>query len=314
MDTVLVLRNVQVENANAVAGLTWGFPAISNFLGFVHALSRKLPKELGLELEGCGVVCHSRQIQAHQPRGWGDHVFALTRNPLTREETSPAFIEEGRMHMEVSLIIPILGELSDRNDPEELKQAIEHLALAQRLAGGTITGIGAVEIVEPSDSHEDTVLIERQQLRRLLPGFALVQRSDLLAEHARQCFEENPHAGLLDAWMDFAALKYEAELPDGVIEEQTPADWRYVPKPGGGWLVPVATGYRGISALHAPGEVTRSRDLTAPFRFVESVYSVGEWLGPHRVSTLEHLIWRYHAEPDAGWYLCRNSYQPKQAK
>lgn len=314
MDTLLILRNIHVENANAIAGLTWGFPAISNFLGFVHALSRKLPKEFGLALDGCGVVCHSRQVQAYQPRGWGDHVFALTRNPLTREEKSPAFIEEGRMHMTVSLLIPVVGDLSDRTDPDELKRSVELLALTQRLAGGTITGIGAVELWEAPEDYEKLQLFERQQLRKLLPGFALVQRADLLAKHTQKCLEEDPAAEPLDAWLAFSALTYRAELPAGVVDENTPADWRYVAKPGGGWLVPMATGYRGISTLHAPGEVARSRDSTTLFRFVESVYTVGEWLGPHRVSRLDQLIWRYHAEPETGWYLCRNGYQPKQAK
>ena len=312
MDALLILRNIKVENANAIAGITWGFPAISNFLGFVHALSRKLPADFVLELEGCGVICHSQQIQAYQPRGWGDYVFALTRNPLTKEEKSPAFIEEGRMHMTVSLIIPIAGELDEQSEPGELKQVIEQLVLSQRLAGGTIIDIGAVELIEPPESYDELQLFERKQLRKLLPGFAIVQRSDLLAEHTQQRINQVPNAEPLDAWLDFSAIKYQAERPDGDVDEQTPAEWNYVPKPGGGWLVPMTTGYRGISDLYAPGEVARSRDTTTPFRFVEAVYSIGEWISPHRVANLEQLIWRYDAEPESGWYLCRNGYQPKK--
>lgn len=311
MDALLILRNIRVENANAIAGLTWGFPAISNFLGFVHAISRKLPADLELKLEGCGVICHNRQIQSYQPRGWGDHVFALTRNPLTREEKSPAFNEEGRMHMTVSLLIPVAGMLDDRCESKDLKQLIEQLALSQRLAGGTIISIGAVEMLEPPEDYEGLQLFERKQLRKLLPGFALVQRSDLLAEHTRQCIKHNPDSEPLDAWLDFSAIKFQAERPDGTVDEQTQAEWRYVPKPGGGWLVPMATGYRGISDLYEPGHVARSRDSTTPYRFVESVYSVGEWLSPHRVTDLKQLIWSYHAEAETGWYLCRNSYKPK---
>ena len=312
MDALLILRNIRVENANAVAGLTWGFPAISNFLGFVHALSRKLPTDIGLNLGGCGVVCHNRQVQSYQPRGWGDHVFALTRNPLTREEKSPAFNEEGRMHMTVSLLIPVVGMLDEECEPRKLEQMIELLALSQRLAGGTIISIDAVEMLEPPEDFEGLQKFERKQLRKLLPGFALVQRADLLAEHAQQCREQDPSAEPLDAWLDFSAIKFQAERPDGVVDEQAAADWHYVPKPDRGWLVPMATGYRGISDLYEPGVVARSRDSTTPFRFVESVYSVGEWLSPHRVSKLEQLIWRYHAEPETGWYLCRNLYQPKR--
>jgi len=151
---LLILRHLKVENVNAVAGLTWGFPAISNFLGFVHALSRKLPNELEFELTGCGVVCHNREVQAYQPRGWGDYVFALTRNPLTKEAKAPSFIEEGRMHMTVSLVIPLAGDLDDVEDLEELKQLVEQLVFCQRLAGGTISSVGAVELHEPPEDYE----------------------------------------------------------------------------------------------------------------------------------------------------------------
>ncbi len=309
---LLILRHLKVENANAIAGLTWGFPAISNFLGFVHALSRKLPQELELELTGGGVICHNREVQAYQPRGWGNYVFALTRNPLTKDAKSPSFIEEGRMHMTVSLVIPVMGDLDELDEHEEVEQLIERLVFCQRLAGGTIISVGGVELHEPPEDYEGLNIFDRERLRELLPGFALVQRSDLLAEHTRHCMEQDPNAEPLDAWLDFAALKYQAERPEGEGNENNQAKWHYVPKPGKGWLVPIPIGYRGISDLYKPGEVAQTRDTTTPFRFVESVYSVGEWLSPHRVSNLNQLIWRYHPEPESGWYLCENSYLSKE--
>jgi CRISPR-associated protein Csy2 len=312
MDALLMLRHIQVENANAIAGLTWGFPAISNFLGFVHALSRKLPNDLELELSGCGVICHNREVQAYQPRGWGNYVFALTRNPLTKDAESPSFIEEGRMHMNVSLVIPILGDLDELDDPEDLRKLIQQLVFSQRLAGGTITSIGNIELHEPPEDYEGLKTFERRQLRRLLPGFALVQRSDLLAEHIQSSIEQDPAFEPLDAWLDFAALKYQAELPDGKENDSTNVMWRYLPKPGNGWLVPLSIGYRGISDLYEPGEVACARDTVTPFRFVESAYSIGEWLSPHRVTNLEQLVWRYRAEPEHSLYLCENSYQPRE--
>ena len=42
MSYLLLLPHIRIENANAVAGLTWGFPAITHFLGYVHALSRRV--------------------------------------------------------------------------------------------------------------------------------------------------------------------------------------------------------------------------------------------------------------------------------
>jgi CRISPR-associated protein Csy2 len=83
----------------------------------------------------------------------------------------------------------------------------------------------------------------------------------------------------------------------------------YVDKPASGWLVPITTGFKAISPLYEPGEVANTRDPSVPFRFVESVYSVGQWLSPHRIRDINSIFWRYHQQDD--WYLCKNSYQPE---
>ncbi len=304
---VLILRRIRVENANAVAGLTWGFPAVSAFLGFTHALSRKLSPEWGLTLTGCGIVCHEHQPLAHQPKGWGDYVFSLSRNPLTKEGETASFIEEGRMRMTVSLLIPFSGNLPLNGDDKKVwADEIQRLVLSQRLAGGTILDLKAAVLKNFPEDWGERQEFSRQQLRKLLPGFALVQRADLLAEHLSMVQKEKPEAGPLDAWLDFAALKHKAEQPE---EGKEKAEWRYVPKPGGGWLVPLAVGYRGISPLHEPGRVARARDMQTPFRFAEAVYNVGEWLSPNRVGKLDDLIWRHETEPKSGWYLCQNGYK-----
>jgi CRISPR-associated protein Csy2 len=62
--------------------------------------------------------------------------------------------------------------------------------------------------------------------------------------------------------------------------------------------------------------VANTRDSTTPFRFVESLISLGEWRGPHRLDCLEQLLWRYESEPDAGLYRSVNDfalYQPPPA-
>jgi len=73
MSSLIIMRKMRIENANAVAGLTWGFPAITHFLGFTHALSRQLQQSHGLSLDGCGVICHQQQVHAYSS-GW-DHIL-----------------------------------------------------------------------------------------------------------------------------------------------------------------------------------------------------------------------------------------------
>jgi CRISPR-associated protein Csy2 len=312
MSDVLILRHLKVEGANAIAGQTWGFPAISNFLGFVHALSRKAEPELGLKLEGCGVICHSSQVQAYQPKGWGDWVFSLSRNPLTKEAKTAAFVEEGRMLMDVSLVIPVKGRIrSGYEHRRELAAQLSLWAQTQRLAGGTIRELGSVELQTLSDDEAEASRSTRKLFRSLLPGFALVSRAETLTDHLSDLRQSNPRAEAIDAWLDFAALKYQAERSEEeTADDDAPVAWQRIPKPASGWIVPITIGYRGISELHEPGTVARTRDGKTAFRFVESVYSIGQWLSPHRVTLLDDLIWHYDADPDAGWYLCTNNWQP----
>jgi CRISPR-associated protein Csy2 len=312
MSSLIILRHVQVENANAIAGFTYGFPGISNFLGYTHALSRKLKVSHGLTLDGCGVICHQHQVQCYQPDGRGDYVFAQSRNPLTKEgETSP-IIEEGRMQLTVSLVLECNGLIANGDfGIGELKQHLEQLCPTMRLAGGTITTIRQVEIVALPEAPDELARFSRRQLRSLLPGFALLDRTHLLAERFETMQAENPEAELLDAWLDFVALKAEAEpiLAEGEeLNESTKANWRYLSKPGG-WLVPITTGYRAISPLYQAGEVANSRDNQTPFAFAESVYGIGEWCSPHRLQSIEQLFWRYHYQEQDGWYLCKNNSQ-----
>ncbi|RRO06959.1 type I-F CRISPR-associated protein Csy2 [Pectobacterium aquaticum] len=292
MSTLIILRHIKVENANAIAGLTYGFPAITHFLGFTHALSRKLQASHGLTLEGCGVVSHQHQLHAYGS-SW-ERSFALTRNPLTREEKTAAFNEEGRMHMTVSLLIRCNGQI-----PADATALCEHLkqqALCQRLAGGTIVDIERVTLQPlPSDAAET-----RKVMRRLLPGFVLKDRTSLLHDHFQTLQQDNPHAELIDAWLDFAALKMRAE--------RDPSDhsvkWKYLPKPGdGGFLMPLMIGYRAISPLYAPGEVDKTRDSQTPFCFAEAAYGIGEWQGAHRISDIRHIFWEY--DNQNGDYHCR---------
>lgn len=313
MSAVLILRHLKIENTNAIAGHTWGFPAISNFLGFVHALSRRAEPELRLTLSDCGVVCHRHQIQAYQPGGWGDWVFALSRNPLTKESKTAAFVEEGRMHLDISLIIRVEGQVSsDKDRREALAAQLTQMVFTLRLAGGTICDLGCAELYTMSYNEEDEKKFIRKLMRSLLPGFALVSRADTLADHLYDRQRQDPNAEPLDAWLDFAALKYRAEQPDADAADDTPIEWSRIPKPASGWLAPITIGYRAISRLYDPGTVARARDAGTPFRFVEAVYSLGQWLSPHRITQLDDLLWRYESDPANGWYLCTNSYRPSE--
>jgi CRISPR-associated protein Csy2 len=56
--------------------------------------------------------------------------------------------------------------------------------------------------------------------------------------------------------------------------------------------------------------VANARDASTPFRFVESVYSVGQWVSPHRLQEATQLLWFTDHQAEAGLYRCRNHYVP----
>lgn len=300
MSNLILLSHLRIENANAVAGLTWGFPAITHFLGYTHALSRKLVASHGLMLDGCAIICHDHQVHAHS--SGRDFRFALTRNPLTREGKTAAFNEEGRMHLTVSLLLDCHGEIENGDyGKNDLSNHLAALCPGMKLAGGMITALKSVRIF--SDPQTDAE--RRALLWRLMPGFALCDRSGWLAQQHQALLAAEPQATLLDAWLDFSALKMQAAEPEGQQPETgDAAPWHYLPKPQPGWLVPLMTGYQRISPLYPAGEVANARDATTPFAFSESVYGIGEWCGLHRIRTINEIIWRYHTT-ESGYY-CRS--------
>lgn len=304
MSSLILLRHLKVENANAIAGMTYGFPAITHFLGFAHALSRHLTKSQGLRIDGCAVVSHEQQVHAHT--SGRDYQFSLTRNPLTREAKTASFNEEGRMHMTVSLLLECHGEIP--NGEYGLRDLADYLAQicpTLRLAGGIIVSVSDISVMAMPTTDRDMSRLKWQ----LMPGFALRDRSRWLTEHHQRLLESNPDATLLDAWLDFAALKIQAEIPEqGDIQEGDPATWRHVPKPQPGYLVPLMTGYQRISECYAPGVVANARDACTPFAFTEAVYGVGEWCGLHRIASLNDIFWRYHTT-ESGYY-CQGADAP----
>lgn len=311
---LLLLKRLQVQNANAISGpLSWGFPAPTAFTGFAHALQRRLSATMKITFDGVGIICHRFDPQVFEPPGRRTRIFRLTRNPLGKDGMPPAFVEEGRAHMEVSLLLEVSGELGATTRRQQ-RTACEILQYAQgmRLAGGSILPCfaesGGSDRYEPElwtlpDTLQDRREVFRQMRRRLLPGFALVDREDLLHAHLQALRIERPEATAVDALLDFCRLNIEPSVdPDNPDE----ASWSVRRAPG--WLVPIPVGYRALSKLYAPGEVENARDETMPFRFVESLYSVGEWVGPHRVDDPAQLLWRHEACPEAGIYRCINRF------
>lgn len=312
MSQYLVVKKIQVQNANCIAGFTWGFPAVTHFLGFTHHIERQIRKEFDVSIGGCAIVCHDTSVHCYQPQPGRDFEFIQSKNPpylpKHKLEQNAPIVEEGRMNMTVSLVIKLKHEFAGSTaDKERLEERLIHLFRFGRLAGGTILDFYSLELKMARGENEDKKLL-RDIKRKLMPGFVLRDRSELLEQHFSRLKEEDPEVELLDAWLDFSALKYEAvpdlAKPDDTPNENTGAEWLRCEKPfPTGWLVPLMVGYKAISSTYEPGEVSNVRDQTVPSRFVEAVHSVGEWQSLHRIRDIGDVIWHYSTSEE--WYLCK---------
>ena len=70
-----------------------------------------------------------------------------------------------------------------------------------------------------------------------------------------------------------------------------------------GWLVPIAVGFQGISEV---GQAKNQRDAHTPHRFAESVITLGEFIMPYRIKSMDQLLWQYHVDLENNLYLCQN--------
>lgn len=319
MSQFLVLERLEVQNANCIAGFTWGFPAITHFLGFSHKLSRQLKETFLVELDGCAVICHDYQIHAYQPASFRDFEFIQSKNPpyLARHDkkANPPIIEEGKMNMTISLIIPFSKEFVGNDESQKgFENEVKNLCLKGHLAGGTVLLVNSVKIYAASTETE-ALKLNKKIKRLLMPGFALMDRSTALANHYHRLNEQQEHTEIADVWLDFSALKYraipKADSSKEAFDENADATWELLPKPESkGWLVPIMAGYKAISKLYQPGEVENVRDSEVPARFVEAIHSIGEWLSVFRLSNLENAIWKYQADGD--WYLCKQKTEEQE--
>lgn len=329
---ILVLPHLRIQNANAIGSpLTHGFPSITAFTGLMWALERKLAQAgVPLQLHGVGVVCHHHQEQVMQ--GYV-RSFNLTRNPVDKDGSTAAIVEEGRMHLQITLVLTV-SEKRTPGTPAALVQGHQapmddwatqagHILADMRVAGGSVLPSRPVPgkrvrpwmAIMPEDP-EAAAIEFRKWRRQWLPGFALVGRDDLLGQRLQDLRTTRPDATLLDAWLHAARFNHEpvasdsgAHAPDGHVKWEDPQR----PK-GSGWVVPIPVGYAALAPqAHAAGSVRNARDATVPLRFVESVYSLGEWISPHRLTGLGQLLWHAETDEAKGLHRCRNGYQPPQA-
>ena len=289
MRKFLLIPHLKIHNANAMSSpYTIGFPAMTAWLGAVHALQRQIDKS-GFEkvqLLGTAVSCHQINLQTHKGRGDYVHSIIGTANPLDKDGNRPAFIEEARCHLEVSLLIEYQGLNPDNS--EKFMNLINHHMPKIKFAGGDILSVKQVEMISVDEDDDHKV---KNALKKLMLGHVLIERRDLV----KKSMQENGKDAL-DALLDYLKVMHRANQ-----DEEGEVSWSSSRKEAG-WIVPIATGFQGISDL---GFAKNQRDPNTPHRFAESIVTLGEFVMPYRIKKLDDMLWQYHVDQDL--YLCQTN-------
>lgn len=288
MKRILLIPKIRVQNANALSSpYTIGFPAMTAWLGGVHALERKLKHgHPQLQFKSMAVICHEIDLQTY--KGPGDYVHSIigTGNPLDKSGKRPSFIEEARCHLHVSLVMECEG--LGLIDYDEFTRQIEHECRGNmKLAGGDVLDLSVPSMLEISTESDF-----RKLMRQLMPGHCLIERRDLMMN----AMQEGQDA--IDALLDHLKIYHRCEQDDD--GNVTWSSHRMEP----GWIVPIATGFHGITDL---GQAQNQRDPETPHRFAESVVTLGQFVMPYRMKDLDNMLWHYHADLENNLYLCRQN-------
>ena len=322
-NALIILPRIRVQNVNCIsAPLTWGFPAMTSFGGLMTALERRLGPEKGIRFKRFGVVCHDFQPLVN--RGKFLTTFNLTRNPVGKDGETLGIVEEGRAHMEVSLVFAVQYDDSkylDETNEQGLANDVLQQVFSQRIAGGSVCPPGdeGHRNARPKLLRLASLNWEKEWRRaklNLLPGFTLVMRNDLLdTEHGDDSPDDSRaklHRFIRLSGRTFrSTVARDPSVTSLQVSSEPKADWAIESK--NGWVVPIPIGYSAIGELHPPGHVANARDKTVAFRFVESIYSIGQWVSPHRIRDHDDMLWQMDKPTESGLYLCRNQY-PKPAE
>ena len=291
MRKFLLIPHLKLHNANAMSSpYTIGFPAMTAWLGAVHALQRKLQsKGCEVSLTKVGVSCHEFNLQTY--KGQGDFVHSIigTANPLDKDGSRPAFIEEARCHLEVSLLIECQN--IDPDEKEQFLEDVQQLICSMKFASGDVLAVKKCQILQfDEDADQDREL--KPILNKLMLGHVLVERRDLVIESMKQGKDA------LDAVLDCLKVTHSSS-----VDENGKVIWTSK-RNAQGWLVPIAVGFQGISEL---GIAKNQRDADTPHRFAEAVLTLGEFIMPYRIESIDQLLWQYHVDLENNLYLCQNS-------
>ncbi len=294
MNKILVLSRIKIHNANALSSpYTIGFPAMTAWLGSVHALQLKLNKRNtdfeDLQFKSVAVISHEFNLHTYKGSGDFNHSIISTSNPLKKDGKRPSTIEEARCHLTVSLVVEYSG--IDQDEAVDMLDEIPTLLYSIKMAAGDVLSFQPPTL-KKINNQQDTKML----MAKLMPGFCLIERRDLVKESMMHGLDG------IDALLEYLTVNSHCEIIKSNDGENDKVEWTQTRKQAG-WLVPIAIGFQGITEL-AQAQNQRNKDFK--HRFAESVITLGEFIMPTRIEDIDNMLWHY-SELEKNLYLCQQN-------
>jgi CRISPR-associated protein Csy2 len=293
----LVLPHLKIHNANAMSSpYTIGLPAMTAWLGAVHAMQRKMhalgiPELNSVQFVATAISCHYFDLQTY--RGDNDYVSSIvsTANPLNEKGERPPFVEEARCHLEVTLLVEMRGLNPDHD--AVLLERVETICKTMKFASGDLLAMHKPQCFTFDQDSDDYENEYKKIVRHLMLGNVLIERRDLMVSEMQQ------GADALDAMLNQLKIMHRSTQ-----DEQGKVTWTTSRKTKG-WIVPISVGFQGISPIE---KAIEQRDEETPHRFAEAVLTLGEFVLAYKVGldySVEDILWQYQADIENDLYLCQ---------
>lgn len=303
----LWIDKIKIKAANAISSpITYGFPAVNGFLGAIHALSRKIPRDQYSEqiyLDGVLIAHHESRLHASRSNSYREYTFNQQRLPALKTGRPPAIIEEGRIDLTVSLVVEVKSDgwgFEGEEEKQRFTDWVKNQLMQQRIASGSVMSIGNVALFEVTES---SLLIPQ-----LLPAYVLLTAEQDFKEITEILQDKNPESTGIDTLLEMSKLHFiphekATEDDEKMIDESDKksrqvAHWEWEVssfKKGRGWLIPLCVGYQAIFPQFSKGIMKEARFETYPVSYVEPIYSLGKWVFPYRLDqdSFSNAFWRY---------------------
>ncbi len=304
----LLLKKICIHNANSISSpITYGFPAITGFLGAFHAISRKVQadKELSeLSLGGVLLACHECKPQVYRSSSYSNYTFNQSRNPIKKDGKTASIIEEGKCHLTMSFVVEVLASRRVKEEvTNRLVEKIPQWIQQHRMAGGSVQGIAKYQPVQFFKQEQINDVIPQ-----LMPAFVLMDAQAEFIQIIKKLQQENPKITPLDSLLDISTIHHKPIVKNDTVKWEN-----YSVKQGHGWLVPMPIGYQGIADKYQAGVMQNVRNPEYPSQYVEAIYGLGKWLYPYHLKDNKILsaFWRYSHDDEKQLYLTtqKNSFE-----